>query len=552
MRIALRKYPANDVALALAAAMLPAVAYMSQWTAPVIFVALVPFAAMQERSHWRRGLWLSYLAGLVFFQIGVMWLAWVTVIGSLLLSAYLAAYFVPAACQVRLLRRWMRLPMAIALPIAWTTAEFIRARLFGGFPWLLMGHSLHNRLAFIQIADTLGVYGISFAIAAINGLVFDSWHLWRRSAFETGRRRLPVRQTVCAAAIFALILGYGLFRLWQTKPRPGPVIAIVQANIEQDAKNDPSIEARRESFGKHMDLSNLAAAAAKAAGTPADLIVWPETMITGVLSDTDDEWSGEMRRMLTELAARHRCRLLVGANHVATGSDCPAGVCPLGRDSGGLYNSAFYIDRFHGADSPIDRYDKMHLVPFGEYVPFGSRLPFLMPIVPYERGFTAGTEPVVFELKGTRFGVLICFEDVFPELAAQYFRDGREVDFFIVLSNDGWFGNSPEIEQHMAISRFRAVEYRRSVVRATNTGISGFIGPDGRLQSILERNGRRKQVAGWLVGRVMLDDRATFYMKWGNVFAWANLAAGALLAAVALRRRIASRTRLSEGQGREH
>ncbi len=541
----MRKYPANDVALALAAAMLPAAAYMSQWIAPVVFVALVPFAAIQERSPWRRGLWLSFLAGLVFFQIGVVWLARVTVIGWLLLSAYLAVYFVLAACQVRLLRRWMRLPMALALPIAWTTAECLRARLFGGFPWLLMGHSLHERLAFIQIADTLGVYGISFAIAAIDGLVFDSWHLWRRSAFETGRRRLPVGQAVCAAAIFALILGYGFFRLWQTNPRPGPVIANVQANIKQDAKNDMSIKARRESFKRHMALSNLAAAAARAGGTPADLIVWPETMITGVLSDTDDKWSGEMRRRLKELAARRRCRLLVGANHLAPGSDSPAG------DSGGLYNSAFYIDRFGGAERPLARYDKMHLVPFGEYVPFGRHLPFLMPIVPYERGFTAGTEPVVFELKGARFGVLICFEDVFPELAGEYFRDGRQVDFFIVISNDGWFGNSPEIEQHTAISRFRAVEYRRSVVRATNTGISGFIGPDGRLQSILEHNGRRKQVAGWLVGRVMLDDRTTFYMKWGSVFAWANLAAGALLAAVALRRRIASRTRLPDGQGRK-
>ena len=470
---------------------------------PIALVALVPFAAMIDRSSPRRCALLGGAAGLILSGGGVFWLAQVTVIGWALLALYISGYIALAALGVRLLRR--RLPMGLALPMAWCAAELVRARLFGGFPWLLLGHTQHTWTTLIQIADVAGVYGVSFVAAAVNGLIFDAW----RAAQAAGSWRGALRCAGTLAALLALVTGYGLWRVQQAQFRPGPKIALIQANIPQDAKNDPSLDARKESFQRHMQLSFQAAG-----GTgqePPALIIWPETMITSVLLDPAAAWPAEMRRDLTQLARRRDVRLLIGANHVS----------PEERK---LYNSAIYIGR-PGADAPLGRYDKLHLVPFGEYVPVKSLLGFLAPVIPYEVGFSPGGEPVVFDLNGVKFGVLICFEDVFPELAAMYFEDGRQVDLLVNLTNDGWFGDSAELEQHQAAARFRAIEFRVPLIRAANTGVSGFIDPLGRVQSVVESRGHRRNVAGWLADRPRLLGRPTLYRLWGDLPAWLNFAA---------------------------
>ena len=486
---------------------------------PLAFFALVPFAALVERTPARSVLALSYATGVGFFLLGMYWLAWATVAGYIALCLYLGAYFVLLAVQVRALRR-LRLPMAVALPMAWVTAELLRARLFTGLPWLQLGHTQQHWLALIQFADAAGVYGVSFLVAAANGAIFDIVHSYGllRSDMRGSRFRGLVSGG-CVAVAFLAALGYGAGRLNSAVLTPGPRIALVQANIPLDLKHSLSSTAWRQSFFKYLSLS-VDTINAGAEGGPPDIIIWPETVVSGNICDPEDQWGREVRQSLADLSRRGNCILLVGVSQRS-----------LGPEGAVVYNSAVAVGKSPRPED-LKRYDKMHLVPFGEYVPLGPLLSFLNTVVPYDVPFSPGKEATIFQACGARFGVLICFEDVFPRLAGGEFCRAGAADFLVSITNDGWFGESFELDQHLAISRFRAIENRVGVVRATNTGISAFIDPTGRVQSVLERNGRCKQVSGALTDRVMLDVRRTFYTRHGDVFAWSIAAVGGLCWAV--------------------
>jgi len=200
------------------------------------------------------------------------------------------------------------------------------------------------------------------------------------------------------------------------------------------------------------------------------------------------------------------------------------------------HNSA-YLFRPGGQGGPMERYDKIHLVPFGEYVPLDEYLAFLLVAVPYRKGFQPGRRAVLMEVAGSRFGVLICFEDVFPRLVRRFVvrQDGGGADFLINISNDGWFKGSHELDQHLAMCRLRAVEFRTGIVRCCNTGISAIIDPDGSIQTIVrDERGRRKNVHGAAIGRVRLRAELTFYARHGDLLGQGCLAitAVAFLAAV--------------------
>jgi apolipoprotein N-acyltransferase len=506
-------------ALLLAATNVPSAGWA---LAPLAFVALVPLALLVGHGSWRRTLGLAYLGGTVFFCAGIGWLARATVVGWLALCAYLALYVALAAAGTRVL--WCRagLPMGLSLPIAWTSAEFLRARLFPGFPYLLLGHSQSEWIALAQLADVTGVYGISFLVAAVNGLVCDAVLAIEEGPGQAGRSRGVAWAALCVVALLAGAWGYGFFRLHTTRLHPGPKVAVVQANIPQALKQSTAAEDRRRIFEAHVALSELALLrnGESPDNDPVEMIVWPETMIPGVLNARDDPWSAEMRRRLTELARKARCPLLVGGFVFEGTADGPR-----------IYNSAILIDPAGGAEQPAARYDKLHLVPFGEYVPAKRLLWLLLPMVPFNTGISPGREALVLDLGHSRFGVSICFEDAFPELVRRSVASHQRSDFLVNISNDGWFGDSVELDQHLAMARFRAVETRIGVVRASNTGISAFIAPTGRIQRVLEEDGRRRMVSGILIARVQLDDRRTFYGRHGDLFAWANLVSCILLAA---------------------
>ena len=235
----------------------------------------------------------------------------------------------------------------------------------------------------------------------------------------------------------------------------------------------------------------------------ADILVWSETMVPGDLL--------ERLPLLAELARRKRCWFLAGG--VVHGTD------PAGRRTGRDHNSAVLLDprgRLAG------RYDKRHLVPFGEYVPLGGRFPgarHLFEIIGtvFSPGDPGAPLPVA---DGLPLGLSICYEDAFPELVRGYLlrRKGRGADFLVNISNDGWFKGSHELDQHLAICRLRAIEFRTGIVRCCNTGISAIINPDGSLHTMVQdRAGRCKNVEGVAIGRVSLRSEVTFYARHGDV-----------------------------------
>jgi apolipoprotein N-acyltransferase len=348
-----------------------------------------------------------------------------------------------------------------------------------------------------------------------------------------------------ALGVLALLLAtwaYGDWRLRQDTLTLGPRVALIQGNLDQRIRNDSSVaEDAALTMAHHfIDLSDLAAR------YRPDLIVWPETSYPDDWVETaPGDPSPRSREMARLMADRWHTDALVGLN---ASVDVPGG--PARR-----YNSAVLVDR---QARPAGRYDKIHRVPFGEYIPLRERLPFLNRFAPYdfEYAVAPGEGHTRFPLgdpAGGRpftFGVVICYEDTIPDMALPYGGgDGKPaVDFLLNISNDGWFNGSSEHDQHLAICRFRAVECRRSVARAVNMGISALIDSNGRVLEPrrlpprpgepdvpvwevpgeprpvralpVSRWGDYKKVAGVLLATVPIDTRASLYARWGDWLPW--------------------------------
>jgi len=447
------------------------------------WVALVPWLFLLRHSAPRRAFLYSWLVGAVFFTIGVRWLRFVTVPGWLLLSAYLSLYFALFGYFYKVMARWRFL----FAPFIWIALELARARLLTGFPWFSLGYSQATLLPLIQVADFGSVYAVSFIILLVNVALAEV------AAAISARSKVAVRRAALASAAAALLvlaaIAYGAWRLRTIPIEQGPRVAVVQGNIPQSVKE--SHGTAYEVLAGHLALSDTVQEGS------VDMILWPETMVLVPLNLSEG-----YRAILADLAQEKKAHLLVGAHSAIEGK---------------YYNSAYF---FSDDGILLGRYDKLHLVPFGEYIPLGRFLSFISRIVPYEEGLTPGAAPVVFRLGNLNFSVLICYEDTIPDLvrgvAPPY------PGFLVNLTNDGWFRGSAELEQHLEISSFRAIETRMGLVRAANTGISALISPTGEVERILAgEEGQAKEVEGVLVGRLALaGDLLTPYRKAGDLFAF--------------------------------
>jgi len=466
--------------------------------------ALVPVLVVLGRHPGRLGLVVLWLAGMAFGAVGFFWLRHVTWLGTVLLAFYLSVYFFLFCVSVRWMSFRRGIPLALAAPLAWTALEYLRGTLMTGFPWLFLAHSQYRALPVIQIADLTGAAGVTFWIAAVNGAVADvaCWLLRSQPAVKRSR-------VAAAGAVVALItvaaLAYGWHRLNTLVVREGPRIALVQGNIPQDVKNRLSDDDISDMFFAHVRLTEKA----QASSPPPDLVIWPETMAPPYALDDwnnrpDNEWLDVLARL------QRRSDLVVGA------SACPD------INERKVYNSVFFLPR--GGRGGTRRFDKIHLVPFGEYVPLKWLIGWIVgPMVPYREGLHAGSRHVLFETRGWRFAPTICFEDGFPELVADFARGEDKMDFIVNVTNEGWFRDGTELDQHLAIAVFRAVECRAGFIRAANTGISAFISPTGRIVSKLTVSskgaGRRdREVAGVLHGVAMTADGRSPYLAVGELF----------------------------------
>ena len=451
------------------------------------WIALVPWLIALEELTPRQAFWVSYLIGALFFGGTVWWIAYVTIPGLILLVAYLALYFAAWGWFARRLQAdgssWK---MILALPGAWASLEFIRSILLSGFGWNLLAHTQWKHLAVIQIADLTGVYGVSFLVVLVNAAVYAAF-----SRASSVRR--AILAAIVATACVAAACIYGTVRLAEIEHSPAPSpqfrVAVVQGNIPQTEKWSDVFQ---ETIWQRYEGLTLEAAKRK-----PDIILWPETSVPDYL---DSIRAFDRVRRVAQEAARP---LLIGA--------------PIGEtESDRIFNGA----AFFAADGTLlGRYDKMHLVPFGEYLPLTPVLGWLRRFV-LMGDFSPGKDLTVFrqplstEKPIPPFSVLICFEDLFPGLTRSFARQGAR--WLVVITNDAWFRRSAASIQHLQASVFRAVEERMWVVRAANSGFSGFVAPTGRVLPKPEQV--RLFRGGTAAAAIYPASDLSFYTAWADGF----------------------------------
>ncbi|NDY42817.1 apolipoprotein N-acyltransferase [Dissulfurirhabdus thermomarina] len=478
--------------LALTAAFPPVAAWPLVLAGPAMLLAAAdgrpPAAAFR----------LGYVFGLVHFTSLLWWIAptvarygglpsWGALPVPLLLAAYLALY--PGAWTAGL-ALWRRgrshgrlVPLVAAA--AWTLLEWLRGHLLSGFPWGALAYALAPRPELIQTAEIWGPYGLSFWTALGAGL------LWLGCRRVPGRRRARAAALAAFAALALAGWGWGAARIRAVRAddarRPVLRAAVVQGAVPQDRKWDPAFQAATVEIYRRL---SLAAAAGWHPDRPA-LVVWPETATPFYFQDP-----GPLSRAVREIPVLARAALLFGSPAHRPGPG--GGVAYL--------NSAYLLDRLGRVRG---RYDKRHLVPFGEYLPWGPLTAWARGLIPSVGEFTPGAAAAPLAAGDIRVGPLICFESIFPALARRSAAAGANV--LAVLTNDAWFGRTGAPFQHAAMAALRAVETRRWVIRAANTGVSAFFTPWGAC-----RRPTRLFRRTWIAEDVRLRDGRTPYLRAGD------------------------------------
>jgi apolipoprotein N-acyltransferase len=487
---------------------LPGLSFLA-WVALIPLLAVCRGASPREAGRW------GFVTGIIAFGGIVYWVNIVmttygrlplpvSLVLYLLLTAYLALY--PAAFAWLVARgAAVRIPVVVAAPVAWTALEFLRAHLLTGFPWACLGHSQYRILPLIQVADLTGVYGLSFLLVIANVV------LWGvvRSTLEQGP--FPLRGMLVLFLVVGGVVGYGGLKLTSSGEGEPLRVALLQGNIPQDVKWDPAFQ--ESTIAIYERLTREAAAGG------ARLVVWPESAAPFYLQD--DRLRAER---IQSLARNLKAAMVVGS---------PA--YEMGAGTVRYFNSAFLVD---DGGAIAGRSDKVHLVPFGEYVPLGRLFPFVSKMVVGIGDFSPGRGTIPLAGGPTPLGVLICFEGIFPEIGRGYVAAGARL--LVSITNDAWFGRSSAPHQHLAMTVFRAVENRVPLVRAANTGISAIIDSRGHIRGMTTLF-----TEGQLGGEVRISNEGSFYTRHGDLFAitcLAALLAGGLFAWRAERRAGKDRT----------
>ena len=465
---------------------------------PLAWVALAPFLVsvygMSPRNAFRAGFFMGvpYFFGTqywIYHSInhygGIPLLPSLAIV--LLLSFYMSLYTAAFASLFSYKMSRSKLPAMLLAPLLWVCLEYLRSYALTGFPWSSIGYTQYKFLPVIQIADMTGVYGVSYLVVAVNGALADIFIARRR------KRRMPLFSltptatggVVLAAAILGILL-YGHMRLNEKRPGAAMRVGIVQGNIEQDVKWDPAYQSEVTGVYKEMTVA--------VNDRRPDLIVWPETAVPFYFG-ADEKLTAELMDFQKGLDAY----LLFGAVTV--------------KADGRLANSAILLGRGGPA---LYAYDKIHLVPFGEYVPLKGALFFIDKLAAGIGDYVPGKEHIKAQTPMGKFGTLICYEIIFPGLVRKFYQ--KDGDFIVTITNDAWFGDTTGPYQHFSMAVLRAVENRKPVIRAANTGVSGFIDSSGR---ILKRSSLFQRQA--LTENVHTDSTRSFYSRWGDLFAYLSI-----------------------------
>jgi apolipoprotein N-acyltransferase len=479
---------AKNLSLALVSSLLFIASFPPFGLGLLALVALAPLLLALEGA--RRPFLLGWLSGWVAFT-GVAWWVYyamahfggippfVAVPLMLLMTAVMAFFWGLFGWAYSRLRRSLpAVPAIVAVPVLWTASEYLRAKLPDlEFPWALLGNALSRQLALIQVADLGGVWAVSFLAALLGAGCAALARSPRGRGWNAGWRPLAV--SLAALAICAV---YGGLRLAEPAPERAVKVAVVQGNVSQSVKWDRRF--REETFGTHEELTR------EAARGGADLISWSESA-TAFFYQREPEY----QERLAELARETGAPLLFGS---------PAYETVGGERS--LRNRAYLLC---AGGEVAGWQDKQQLVPFGEFVPFAKLLFFARPLVQAVGNFEPGEGPRLLGAPERRFGALVCYEVIFPDLVRRFAAAGAT--FLVNITNDAWYERSAASAQQFAHLAFRAVENRRPIARAANTGISGFVDANGRVLAASPLF-----VRGQWAAELPLPSRTTLYTRWGD------------------------------------
>ncbi len=463
---------ATRAALAVASGLALGLAFPKFDHGLLAWVALVPLFYVIEGESLRRVFWWAYLQGFAAYVVELYWIPIplhdfadvrmeFAIFPMLALAGIVAFNTAVAIWAGEFVARRTRIPAVLTMPIAWTAIEWFRTWFPVGFPWNLLGYAAYKNLELIQFAEFTGVYGVSALIVFFNAVVYVV-------IFRRGGSRLQAVSLSTLTAMMIALVAFGAWRISDLKSAPSAgnfKVAMVQGNIPQSLKWDPKF--LPQSYGVYQDET------ADAAKRGADLVVWPEAA-AAFLFQPDDQYPAELasdaeyRTALLTLAKTQHEPILFGA---------PA----LARADGrlGFYNRAYLVSA-NGQGEVDAHYDKIELVPFGEYVPARAILGFFVNKVVNGFGdLIPGHEQTLFDLKGAKLGILICYESIFPDLTRREVNEGANV--LVNITNDAWYGESSAPYQVLAMAALRSVETKVPMVRVANTGFSALIEPSGRI-----------------------------------------------------------------------
>ncbi|MEE8329950.1 MAG: apolipoprotein N-acyltransferase [Thermodesulfovibrionia bacterium] len=502
----------TDIALALISGILLVLGFPPFDFYPLAWIALIPLFVSLMEKRAKASFYLGMLTGFVYFTGTVYWIfnsiyfygnipAFLSLLILIALCLYLGAYVGVFSVLLNFLSRNSRLPVLFIAPVLWVTLEFLRTYALTGFPWSVLGYSQYKFLTLIQISDITGIYGVSFLVAALNGAIFDVMVYWPKRL-----SRMPLYgrwQMTIGLIIFSLIvtmsLFYGMWRLETVEKGQKMRVSVIQGNFEQEKKWD--IKFKRQIIDTYKEHT------LKASLDNSELIVWPETSIPFIFG-RDKALTAEIKEFQKTLNSY----LLFGGVVVKDKKD----------DKYQISNSAILMSP---DGEVLSVYDKMHLVPYGEYVPLRKIFPFIGKLVVGIGDFIQGKEYTVMDMPGARVSSLICYEIIFPGLVRKFADKGANL--FVTITNDAWFGRTSAPYQHFSMAVFRAVENRIPVIRAANTGISGFIDAKGRIQ---KKSGIFVEAV--LTENITLESfKKSFYSRYGDLFAFLCIISSVLLIA---------------------
>jgi len=497
----------RKIILAVSSGLLLTGSFPSHGISWISWIALVPLLISLRNLSLQNGFRIGLLAGLAHNLTLVYWLAYtmktygdlplfISIPVLFLLSFYLSLY--TAVFSIALTGLCKKpLACAIMAPVLWVSLEYLRSFLFTGLPWEFIGYSQFNNLHLIQISDIFGVYGVSFVIVLLNAALFMTclWLSGRNWQNVNITKGIAGGSILVAAIVVGTVLLYGRWSINSVdeivSTSSSVKIAVVQGNIAQSMKWDPKFQ--NATVKKYVRLSFTARA------KKPDLVVWPETAAPFYYL-YNPRLTREIQKGIIE-----------------TGSDFLIGSPSFVRKDKSIdyYNSAYLIK----ADGTIQgKYDKAHLVPFGEYVPYRKWLPFVGKMVAHVGDFKEGEEGKTIKWGDDNLGIQICYEIIFPTLSRKMVKNNATL--IINITNDAWYGRSSAPYQHFSMSVFRAVENKRSLIRSANTGISGFVDPAGRI--VASTDIFKEEVLTASMPRL---HKKTIYTRFGDIFAMICLAA---------------------------